>query len=348
MNCKSCGNPLTVEDKFCKKCGTPIAQAAVQPAVAPVAPAPVAPAQPAPAPAPAPAVAPVVQAPVVQAPVAPAPVAPAVQPAPVPAVAPVAVAPAVQPAPAPAVAPVAPAPQAQPAIRPVGPAPAPMPGAYQAPPKKGANPIVMVVLALVAFGIGYFGYKLLSGGSSVVAKETSTVTYQGYTFEVPVDMQAHYTTDGLDLSNGKLNVVIGINTGDYNNVQSVSSALTFEGEKTYSGSKKYKLYSVKEGIHNGKLFAYALSSNKYGVVLVTVGNDETKIPTSGELDAGLKIAFSAKATSYNSAQAAGFGEDKYGEIINSFNGEEATKAGDIYGDVYVDEYVNITLDEINE
>ena len=238
MNCKSCGNPLTVEDKFCKKCGTPVAQVAVQPAVAQVAPAPV---------APAPAV-------------APAPVAPvaSVQPAPAPAVAQVGPAPVVQQAPA--VRPVAPAPVAQPAMRPVGPAPAPMPGVYQAPPKKGANPIVMVLLALVAFGIGFFGYKLLSGGSSVVAKETSTVTYQGYTFDVPVDMQAHYTTDGLDLSNGKLNVVIGINAGKYENVQSVSSSLTYEGEKTYNGSK-YKLYNVKEGIHNGKLFAYALSSS---------------------------------------------------------------------------------------
>lgn len=310
MNCKSCGNPLTAEDKFCKKCGTPVAQAAPAMPQQPVA---------------QPAVQPAVQ-----------PVQPAVQPMAQPGVAPVAPAPVAQPGVQP---------MAQPAIRPVG--PAPMPGAYQAPPKKGSNPIVMVVLALVAFAIGYFGYKLLSGGSGVVAKETSTVTYGGYTFEVPVDMQAHYTSDGLDLSNGKLNVVIGINTGNYENVQSVSSALTYEGEKTYSG-KKYKLYSVKEGIHNGKLFAYALSSNKYGVVLVTVGSEETKIPTSGELEAGLKIAFSAKAGSYNSAQIGGFGEDKTGEIIKSFNGEEETTAGDIYGDVYVDEYVNITLDEINE
>lgn len=317
MNCKSCGNPLTVEDKFCKKCGTPVAQVAVQPAVAQVA-------QPAMHPA----------GPAQVTPVQPAPAVAQVGPAPV----------AQQ---APAVRPVAPAPVAQPAMRPVGPAPAPMPGVYQAPPKKGANPIVMVLLALVAFGIGFFGYKLLSGGSSVVAKETSTVTYQGYTFDVPVDMQAHYTTSGLDLSNGKLNVYIAINTGNYDTVQSVSSSLTYEGEKTYNGSK-YKLYNVKEGIHNGKAFVYALSSNKYGIVLVSVGNDETKIPTSGELEAGLKIAFSAKASSYNSAQVAGFDEDKMGEIFNSFNGEEETKAGDIYGDVYVDEYVNITLDEINE
>ena len=331
MNCKSCGNPLTAEDVFCKKCGTPVAQAAAQP----VAPAPVA--QPAAQPVAQPVVQPVAQ-PVVQ------PVAPAAQPA----VRPVAPAPVAQSAVQPA------APAAQPAMRPVAPAPvaqpvapAPMPGAYQAPAKKGANPIVMVVLALVAFAVGYFGYKLLSGGGGVVAKETSTVSYQGYTFEVPVDMQAHYTTDGLDLSNGKLNVVIGINTGKYEDVRSVSSALTYEGEKTYNGSK-YKLYSVKEGIHNGKLFAYALSSNKYGVVLVTVGNEETKIPTSGELDAGLKIAFSAKAGSYNSAQIGGFGEEKTGEIIKSFGGEEETSAGDVYGDVYVDEYVNITLDEINE
>ncbi len=313
MNCKSCGNPLTGEDKFCKKCGTPVA-VANQPAAQPVQQA-----------QPAPMAQPVAQParPVVQ---------PAVQ---------------AQPMGQPMAQPMG-APMGQPAIRPVG--PTPMPGAYQAPPqKKGANPILMVVLALVAFAVGYFGYKLLSGGGSVVAAETTSITVGGYTFQAPIDMVPRYSGGGVTLSNDKINVAIQVNSGKYEDVQAASSSVTFEGEKTYNGTK-YKLYSAKSGSHNGKLFAYALSSNKYGVVAVTVGNDETQVPSSKHLEAALKIATSAKAASSRSAQIGGFDQDEMDEIMGSFKAkdEEETSTGDIGEDVYEDIYVNITLDEINE
>ena len=151
MNCKNCGNPLSVGNKFCNACGTPcdVQQAPVAP-VTPVVEAPVAPVAPA---------APVEETPVVapaETPVAP--VAPEVVAEPVtPEVAPVAepvvetpVAPVVEtPAPvAPAVetpvAPVAPAP-----VAPV--AAAPVASTSEAPAKKKSNAaFIIIVLLLVA------------------------------------------------------------------------------------------------------------------------------------------------------------------------------------------------------
>ena len=324
MNCK-CGNPLTPEDKFCKKCGTPVVkQAAPAPAQTPVQAQAARPAQ-------ARTVAPAAQA------------RPAVQ--------------QVVPTQAPAQAqarPVAQAPamgqqmaqpmMTQPGMAPMGPAPMP----YQQPPKKGTNPILMIVLALVAFAVGYFGYKLLSGGGSIVAAETASINIGGYAFDVPVDMKAEYDTTTVTLSNGKLNLVVGVLAGDYNKVSTNISGFTYEGEKTYNGTK-YKLFSVKDGVHNAKAFYYSLASNRTGAVVVTVGSDETKVPSSKEMEAALKIATSAKASSYRSAKVGGMNEETIESAFKVITEEtEEASTGDIMEDIYEDTYVNITLDEINE
>ena len=318
MNCK-CGNPLTPEDKFCKKCGTPVVRQAT----------------------PAPAVKPATAKPAVQ---------PAVQPAARPAVQ------QVVPTQAPVQAqarPVAPAPvaqqmaqpmMAQPGMAPMG---QPMPP-YQQPPKKGSNPILMIVLFIVAAAVGFFGYKLLSGGGSVVAAETATINIGGYSFDVPVDMKAQYQTDKVILSNGKINLAIGVLAGDYSGMPTTISGFTYEGEKTYNGTK-YKLFSMKQGVHNAKAFYYSLAANRTGAVVVSVGEDETKVPGSKEMEAALKIATSAKTSTYRGAKVGGMDEETIDSAFKVMIGEpEEQSTGDINDDIYVDEYVNITLDEINE
>jgi len=329
MNCKTCGNPLTVEDKFCKKCGTAVMKVGEE-------------------------VANTVNNTVNQAPV----VMPSVEPKPV--VNPTPVAPA-----SPTITPVAPIPAAAPSPTPVAPAPvAPVQPtqpnmvnpAPMSPPKAKTNPILLIIIALLAVAAGYFGYKALfanDDGGSIIASGTNKINYDGYSFEIPKDYSTKITSEGLEMDNDVNHFELLIETGifstyDFKALNGNHDGLIFtdKGEKAY-GATKYRLYELtfQEQRVKAYFIVFDMGGTRVGMGIVGSNVDPYSLPSLSKVDDFMKIVTTGKYTGSNSMEDETFSMSKVMDAIGKSSEEANT--GDYVGE-YTDTYVNIMTEEINE
>ena len=376
MNCQNCGNPLTPEDKFCKKCGTPVISAATS-AVTPISePIPVTEPVPAPVSEPTPVPAAPVEMPAIPEPT------PVQEPVPNPVpeqnmVSPGMGAPVnnqgMGPMPNPPMgmqgAQQMPAPMGQP----MGPMPmngqAPMPapmgqmpmGAMPPQPEKKTNPILLIIIAVLAIAAGYFAYKALfadgGNGGGIVSKATKTVNYNGYSFQVPSEYTTSITADGLEMETSSVFFALDISTASYAtanfdalNGDQNGYVFSHKGEKTYNTSK-YHLYEVAKGTVKFYYVVFDMGGTRIGEGMIGSNINPQSFPASSYIDEFMKIAATAKYTGSNSIETKDF---HLGEINDFFEGNlegnevvEEENTGDVL-DTNGDVYVNVIVDEVNE
>ena len=376
MNCQNCGNPLTPEDKFCKKCGTPVISAATS-AVTPISePIPVTEPVPAPVSEPTPVPAAPVEMPAIPEPT------PVQEPVPNPVpeqnmVSPGMGAPVnnqgmgpmpnppmgmqgVQQMPAPMGQPMGPMPMNGQAPMPAPMGQMPM-GAMPPQPEKKTNPILLIIIAVLAIAAGYFAYKALfadgGNGGGIVSKATKTVNYNGYSFQVPSEYTTSITADGLEMETSSVFFALDISTASYAtanfdalNGDQNGYVFSHKGEKTYNTSK-YHLYEVAKGTVKFYYVVFDMGGTRIGEGMIGSNTNPQSFPASSYIDEFMKIAATAKYTGSNSIETKDF---HLGEINDFFEGNlegnevvEEENTGDVL-DTNGDVYVNVIVDEVNE
>ena len=191
---------------------------------------------------------------------------------------------------------------------------------------RNTNPILLIVVFLIAVAIGYFGYNFLS------SKDNNFVSLNGYHFDIPNGLKIDYQKDTLYLDNDDLKFSINILDGDYTKIKADSfDDYKYQGEKEFE-SKKYHLFTKDDS----KIVIMSIDDNK--LVLMGISTKEDNI------DKVLKIVVSAKKNESNKT----LDNDKLILDMKSIINVEEENTGDIEDAIYEDTYVEITLEEINE
>ena len=233
-------------------------------------------------------------------------------------------------------------------VEPVTPAPTPVEPEAK-PVKKGVNPILCVLLAIVAFVIGFFGFKFLNGEGIDILSSNTDVSFGGYTFTVPKSMKTSLgTTEDkspyIEMSDSKYSVTFSIYESDseFDSLKpKTTETNTYIAKRDYKGNSYYLFDRLSDQKKSSAIIG-KFDKTKIVLAYITVGNGSTS-PSTEDVENALKIIYSGIKD-----ENAKTNTKIFNNIESEFFEKEEAIAGDVAEDVYSEIYVNISLDEINE